>query len=80
VDDLGIDAGTGEAEIAARLDGALQAGEAELRRIDEEHAADIASFEDRQREKYEEVREQGPEALADWFSDFNRRLRDGGPR
>ncbi len=79
VDELGIDAGPGEAEIAARLDGSLQAAEVELRRIEEQHAADIAAFEALQREKYEEMRAEGPEALAHWFSDFNRRLRDGGP-
>lgn len=80
VEDLGIDAGPGEAEIGARLDAALREAEEEIRRIEVEHEADIAAFEANQRDKFETVRAEGPEALARWFSDFNRRLRDGGTR
>jgi hypothetical protein len=78
VDDLGIDAGPGEAIIAATLDGALRHRDEEIARIAREHAADIARFEGEQAHKYEEIAAQGPEALAGWFTDFNRRLRDGG--
>lgn len=74
----GIDAGPGEAEIAARLDAAVQHAEAELARIEREHAEEIAAFDDAQREKYETVREGGPEAVDAFIRDFNRRLRDAG--
>jgi hypothetical protein len=78
VDDLGIDAGPGEAAILADLDAALRHAEVELARIEREHAADIAAFEAGQEAKYEEIRSHGPEVVAAWFTDFNRRLRDAG--
>jgi len=78
VDDLGIDAGPGEAEIAARLDGATQHAAEELARIEREHADELAAFDESQREKYETLREEGPEAVSDFLAAFNRRFRDGG--
>lgn len=74
----GIDAGPGESEIAARLDAAVHHAAEELARIEREHAEEIAAFDDAQREKYETVREGGPEAVDAFIRDFNRRLRDAG--
>lgn len=76
--DIGIDAGPGEAEIAARLDGAVVHHDEEIARIEREHAADLAAFDERQREKYDELRESGPEAVSSFLADFNRRFRDAG--
>lgn len=75
---IDIDAGPGEREIAARLDAAVQHAQAELDRIEREHAAEIAAFDEAQRRKYEAVREGGPEAADAFIRDFNRRLRDEG--
>lgn len=75
---IGIDAGPGEAVIAAQLDGAVQHAAAELARIEREHAAELASFNELQRQKYDAVREGGPEAADAFIRDFNRRLRSGG--
>lgn len=76
--DIGIDAGPGEAEIAARLDGAVVHHDEEIARIEREHAADLAAFDERQRQKYDELRESGPEAVSSFLADFNRRFRDAG--
>lgn len=78
VEPIGIDAGPGEVEIAARLDAAVQHAEAELARIESEHAAELAAFDAAQRLKYDAVREGGPEAADAFIRDFNRRLRDAG--
>ena len=53
---LGIDAGPGEAEINARLDGAIQAGEARAAQIDLKFRDDVAAFDERQAEEYRALR------------------------
>lgn len=77
---LGIDAGPGEAEINARLDGALQAGEAHIEMIEEKFEEDMAAFDERQREEYERLR--GGDDLdeaARYLSEWNRRRRTVTP-
>jgi hypothetical protein len=71
----GIDAGPGEREIAARLDAAVQHAAEELARIEREHAEEIAAFDEAQRAKYDEIRDD-PEAADAFIRDFNRRLRE----
>lgn len=73
---LGIDAGPGEAEINARLDGALVAGEAHIEQIEEKFEEDMAAFDAAQREEYERLRGGDDlEAAARYLSDWNRRRR-----
>lgn len=73
---LGIDAGPGEAEINARLDGALVAGEARIEQIEEKFEEDMAAFDAAQREEYERLRGGDDlEAAARYLSDWNRRRR-----
>ena len=59
-------------------DGTPEEVEEEIARIEREHAADLAAFDERQREKYDELRESGPEAVSSFLADFNRRFRDAG--
>lgn len=74
-----VDAGPGEAEIAARLDAAVQAEDERLAAIEREHAAEVAALGDAERREYEETRARGRSALAAWFKDRTRRLiADGG--
>lgn len=77
---VGIDAGPGEAIIAARLADAERQAKAEIDKIRAAHDREIATFTAAQETEYHEVAAQGPEALSNWFSDFNRSLRDAGPK
>ena len=80
---LGIDAGPGEAEINARLDGAIQAGEARAAQIDRKFQDDVAAFDERQAEEYRALRGGDDlEATARYLSAWSteRRTRDGGTR
>lgn len=70
-----IDAGPGEAEIAARLDAAVQADEAEVRALEERNARALEALDDQQRAEYAEVRRGGRRAVARWLSDFNTALK-----
>lgn len=75
----GIDAGPGEAEINARLDGALRAGEVRIEQIEEKFEEDMAAFDARQREEYDRLRGgDNLEAAAQYLSDWNRHRRDAG--
>lgn len=71
----GIDAGPGEAEIAARLDGAVSADEAEIRALEDRNARALAAFDEEERAEYERVRRGGRRDVARWLSDFNTRLK-----
>lgn len=73
-----IDAGPAMVELDAREDAAIAAAAEQLERIEREHQAELDAFDASQRRKYERVREQGPDAVAAWLTDFNRSLRDGG--
>jgi len=76
---MGIDAGPGEAVIAARLDAAVQAGEAHMQQIEDKFEDDLAAFDQRQREEYERLRGGDDlEAAARMLSDWNRSRRDAG--
>jgi hypothetical protein len=78
---LGIDAGPGEAEINARLDGALQAGEAHIEQIEDKFEEDMAAFDAAQRAEYERLRGGDDlEEAAVFLSAWNRRRRDAGTR
>ena len=46
----------------------------EIEVLEEKHAEDIEHFNEGQREQYEEVKEKGPDAVADWLTSFNRSL------
>lgn len=78
VDEMGIDAGPGDLAIDQALDAAARHADEELARIEREHTADLAAFDEAQRVKYEDVREGGPEAVSSFLADFNRRFRDAG--
>lgn len=74
----GIDSGPGEERIARALDAAAQQAAADLERIEREQREAIERFNAKQRAEYEAVKRRGPTAVADWLTQFNRRLRDGG--
>lgn len=79
LDPGGIDAGPGEAEIAARLDGAVQQGQERLAQIEHKFEEDIAAFDDGQREDYERLRQLDQDEAAVWLSRWVRsHRRDGG--
>lgn len=82
VEPVGIDAGPGEAVIAARLDAAVQHADAQLAQLERDHAAEIARFDETQREKYEAIRAGGVDAADRYIREFTLRLRskDGGVR
>lgn len=78
---LGIDAGPGEDEIAARLDAALIAGTARIEEIEEKFEEDMAAFDEHQREEYERLR--GGDDLdeaARYLSEWNRTRNHVAPR
>lgn len=77
---VGIDAGPGERIIDQQLADAEARAQAEIAKINAAHDREIAAFTAQQDAQYHEVEAQGPEALSDWFSDFNRSLRDAGPK
>lgn len=74
--DDGIDAGPGLAEIDERERQAQEEARRRLEEIEREHQAELEAFDERQREKYEHVREMGPDAVAEWLTEFNRSLHD----
>lgn len=71
---LDVDAGPGEAEIAARLDAAVHAEDERLAELEREHADEVEALTDADRREYEETRSRGRSALASWFKDRSRRL------
>lgn len=71
----GIDAGPGERKIDEKVDAATQRAEKKIEQIEEEHQEAIKSFNEEQEAEYEQVKGEGPEAVADWLTDFNRDLR-----
>jgi len=77
---VGIDAGPGEAIIAQQLAEAERQAQVEIDKINATHDRDIAAFTVTQDVEYHSVEAQGPEALSEWFSNFNRSLRDAGPK
>jgi hypothetical protein len=42
--------------------------------LEAEHAEDLENFDEDQKDEYEEVRREGPSAVAKWLTDFNREL------
>lgn len=77
---IGIDAGSGEAIIAEHLAEVERQAQAEIAKIQAAHDREIAAFTAAQEAEYHSIEAQGPEALSTWFSDFNRSLRDAGPK
>lgn len=76
-----VDAGPGELVIAERLDASVQSEAVRLHELEREHADEVRSFEEAEREEYAEVRARGRDALAIWFKERSRALlRDGGQR
>lgn len=72
----GIDAGPGEALIAARLDAEVRAAEAQMLRIEQKFDADLAAFDAQQREEYARLRDGDDlEAAAQFLSDWSRTRR-----
>lgn len=79
---VGIDAGPGEAEIAARLEAERTKAAEQVAEIERRRAEEIRRLDETARAEYEEVREQGPEAVASWLDDWIKRRRGasaGGP-
>lgn len=77
---VGIDAGPGEDEIAARLDAALVAGSLRIEEIEEKFEDDMAAFDANQREEYERLRGGDDlDAAARYLSEWNRRRRTSSP-
>jgi hypothetical protein len=77
---VGIDAGPGDREIAARLDGAVMEQRERIARLEAQHAGEIAAMQAGERAEYERVRAQGDrKRLARWFRERSARLlQDGG--
>lgn len=76
---LGIDAGPGLAELDAREAQAEAEAEAQIEALEQRHHAALEEFDRAERDKYERVRAQGPDAVARWLTDFNRSLRESPP-
>lgn len=74
--DTRVDAGPGEAAIELERAAEVERIETELREVEAQNREALESFDADQREKYETVRRQGPEEVAQWLSEFNRQLRD----
>ena len=72
---VGIDAGPREQEILERLERLERQAQQEIERIETRHREQIEEFDDAQQAEYDDVREQGPTAVAEWLSDFNRDLK-----
>lgn len=70
-----IDGGGAEADrIQREIEAEARAAE-RIREIEAEHREELQRFDTEQREDYERVRRQGPDAVADWLSEFNEDLR-----
>ncbi len=80
----GIDAGPGEAVIAARLDGEVRAGEARIEMIEHKFDRDLDAFDAQQRADYERLRggddlDAAARMLSDWNRERRARKEDAGP-
>lgn len=76
----GIDAGPGEAAIAARLDAEIQEAEQRMVRIEQKFDADLAAFDAQQRAQYRQLREgEDLEAAARFLTEWSRTRRRDGP-
>lgn len=79
---IGIDAGPGEDEINARLDGAIQGERARFEAIEQKFEEDVAAFDAQQREEYERVSradlDEAARMLSQWNQERRRRRADGG--
>lgn len=75
---VAIDAGPGLLDIDEREREAQERARERIEEIEREHQAELDAFDEAQRQKYERVREDGPEAVASWLTMFNRSLRDAG--
>ncbi len=81
--DGGIDAGPGEAVIAARLDGEVRAGEARIEMIEHKFDRDLDAFDTQQRDEYERLRggddlDAAARMLSDWNMERRARKGDAG--
>lgn len=54
---------------------AAQEAAHEIEVLEQTHAEVIDEFDDKQRQEYEQVKQQGPKRVAAWLSDFNRDLK-----
>lgn len=70
--DIGIDAGPGLDEIDSAEDAAEKAAAVRLEAIEAKRRESIESLEGEQRDEYERVREEGPDAVLDWLNAFDR--------
>ena len=75
----GIDAGPGEARIDQQLDAAVQMQEAQMQQIEHKFDQDIATFDDQQRQQYQQLRGSSLEDAAAFLSQWSRDHRDAGP-
>lgn len=71
VDTTEVDEATRQAQELAK-----QEADKMIHDLETEHAEDLKDFDEKQREEYEEVREEGPDAVAKWLSDFNKGLKE----
>lgn len=69
VDTSEVDDKTTEAQDEAKAE-----AEGKIEVLEKEHAEAIEKFDDDQRKEYEEMKDEGPDAVAEWLSDFNRDL------
>jgi hypothetical protein len=74
-----IDAGPGEAEIAARLDGAVQVQAAALAEAERRYQDDIAAFDASQREKYEQLQQQDLDTVVEFLARWHQERAHASP-
>lgn len=70
--ETGIDAGPGLSEIDDRQTEIEREAAAEIERIEIERSEAIEALDEREREEYDRIREEGPAAVIDWLNAFDR--------
>lgn len=70
-----IDAGATESDRIQREIEAEKRASEQIREIEAKHRDELEHFDEKQREEYEDVKRRGPDAVADWLSEFNEDLR-----
>jgi len=73
-----VDAGPGESQIAVRLDAAVQEELDRQRQIEDQYEADIAAFDEQQREKYEALQHQDLDSVVEYLRQWHEHRAHGG--
>jgi Skp family chaperone for outer membrane proteins len=72
--DTNVDTSEVDKKVDDKIEAEEKKTEAKIEKLEAEHADDIKEFDDGQRREFEAVKQKGPEAVADWLTDFNQGL------